>query len=549
MTVFGKLAIRWTLCVIGLLAAASSYSQEWIYAVRPGDNLWELSRRYLKQVSRWADLQELNKIADPQRIPPGTLIRVPIAWLKHQPVPARVVDVRGSVEVTANPHRPPQRLIPGAELHAGACIETDTNSSATIQFADQSLLLIQADSVLVLDTLSAFGQTGMVDTRARLRQGRGESQVVPSKGPASRYQITTPAAVTAVRGTSFRVATTARSDTTRAEVIEGRVEVEGGGVRRLVAAGFGVVAEVGKPPSKPRKLLLPPELGRLPSTVKRLPVAFQWPPVAEARAYRAQIFADATFQSLLLEQHIGRPRVKWDVLPDGDYVLRVRGIDDMGLEGLDAAHRFMLDTGPKPPLPLKPSDGVTLRTLTPQFSWAAPTSAASVRLQLARDASFNDIVLELTGYASASVRPPEALSPGLHYWRLASQRANGDAGPFGAPRRLRLLAVPTQPRVRSPSIEQRTIRTAWAAASHAARYRCQLARTPEFTELVEELVVTKPQCHSGTLPPGAYYLRAQGISDEGITGPFSKVLTVEVTPPTYLPFVIVALLLLLLLLV
>ncbi|MFZ0256416.1 MAG: FecR domain-containing protein [Gammaproteobacteria bacterium] len=549
MSVIRKRFIRRTLCAIGLLAGASAYSQEWIYSVRPGDNLWKLSKNYLKQLDRWSDLQAHNKIEDPQHIPPGTPIRIPIAWLKHQPVPARVVAARGTVELVASLGRPPLPLAAGAELHVGNRIQTSSNSSATLQFADRSLLLIQADTSLVLDTLSAFGKTGMVDTRMRLQRGRGESQVAPATGPSSRYQITTPAAVAAVRGTRFRVAAVAIAGTTRAEVIKGRVEFEGAGVRRLVAAGFGVVAEIGKPPSEPLKLLSPPDLSRLPFGVKRLPLTFQWLPVDAARAYRAQVFADATFRRLLLEQRVKSPRVQWAALLDGHYVLRVRAIDGMGLEGLNADHHFTLDTGPKAPLLLEPRDGATLRTSRPQFRWQAPSSATRVRLQVARDPAFNDIVFEVRDYdAAVSLQPQKPLLPGVYYWRIASQRVNADDGPFGAPRRFRLQALLAQSRVWPPSIENRRVRVTWQATPHAVRYRCQFAQSAEFTQIIAEQVVKEPRCRIDPLSQGTYYFRVQGFSAEGIAGPFSNVVPFEVTPPAYLPFFLLGLLLLLLLL-
>ena len=388
----------------------------------------------------------------------------------------------------------------------------------------------------------------MVDTRVRLQRGRGESQVAPAGGAASRYQITTPAAVAAVRGTLFRVAAEETSGATRAEVIEGRVDVEGDGVKRLVVAGFGVVAEVGKPPSEPRKLLPPPDLGGLPSRVKRLPLTFQWPKIEAARAHRVQIFADRTFRRLLLEQHVQRPRVVWADLPDGRYVLRVRGIDGIGLEGLNADHPFTLETGPRPPVPLKPRDGETLRTLRPEFSWAAPTGVTGVRLQVARDLGFNDVVVEVTRDAAASVDLEKRLPPGLYYWRLASRRADGDAGPFGAPREFRLQAVPNQPHLRLSTVEERKVQILWGTTSYARHYRCQFARSVRFTEIIEERLVKEPGCRTDRLAPGSYYGRAQGISAEGVAGPFSNVVPFEVTRPNYLSFVLFALLLLLLIL-
>jgi hypothetical protein len=548
VSVVKKCSVRYLLCAFGLLAAASGHSQDWLYSVRPGDNLWELSKSYLKQVNRWSDLQRLNRIKDPRGIPPGTLIRIPIAWLKHQPVPARIVEVRGTVKAISDPSRPPLSLVPGSELRVGDRIETGPDSSATIQFADQSLLLVQAETTLVFDTLSAFGKSGMVDTRLRIQRGRLESQVVPAKGPASRYQVITPAAVTAVRGTSFRIAATATSGTTRAEVMKGRVEVEASGVRRLVPTGFGIIAEVGKPPSEPQKLLAAPDLSRLPSVVKRLPLTFEWPQVDTARSYRAQIFADSAFRKLLVEQQVQRPRAAWAELADGHYMLRIRAIDDVGLEGLNADWRFVLDTGPAAPRLLKPRDGAKLRALPPVLSWATSTSVAGVRLQVARDPEFNHVVLEIAGYAPSSLMLGEALSPGLYYWRLASQRANGDEGPFSASRQFHLQPLPLRPQFRQSTVKKRRLHIEWAATAHAVRYRCQFAKSATFVELIEEQVVKEPHCHTGRLSPGIYYGRAQGISVDGMPGPFSKGVPVEIKPPDYVPFTLLGLLLLLLIL-
>src|SRR5688572_33039097 len=57
----------------------------WLYTARPGDTVWDLSRRYLSDWRRWPELQALNQIADPQRVPPGRIVRFPVAWLLSSP--------------------------------------------------------------------------------------------------------------------------------------------------------------------------------------------------------------------------------------------------------------------------------------------------------------------------------------------------------------------------------------------------------------------------------------------------------------------------------
>ena len=77
-----------------------------------------------------------------------------------------------------------------------------------MQFADQSELQVLPNSEVVLDKLSHHKHTGMVDTRIRLNSGSVNTRV-EKQGPDSHYEISTPAAITAVRGTAFRLSSDA----------------------------------------------------------------------------------------------------------------------------------------------------------------------------------------------------------------------------------------------------------------------------------------------------------------------------------------------------
>ena len=52
---------------------------------------------------------------------------------------------------------------------------TGSESYANIQFADGSVMRISPDSEVVFDTLSAYRDTGMVDSRVRISRGSGAS--------------------------------------------------------------------------------------------------------------------------------------------------------------------------------------------------------------------------------------------------------------------------------------------------------------------------------------------------------------------------------------
>ena len=192
------LILRLTALLSGSVAAA-----DWIYVVMPGDNPWDLSARYLDGIRYWPRIQALNGITRPTTIPPATGLRIPLAWLRARPAVAKVayLDGEGSV-VTAGVEQP---LAVGMQLATGAEIHTRTNANATLEFGDGSRLLLLAESVLRLVLLQTFENTGFYQTRVHLEQGHAENLVRPFGDGPGQFEISTPAATTAVRGTDYRV--------------------------------------------------------------------------------------------------------------------------------------------------------------------------------------------------------------------------------------------------------------------------------------------------------------------------------------------------------
>ena len=100
----GTLPFRWRHLGIALLAlvggwagtGAAAHAEDWVYAVRPGDNLWSLTQRHLKHLGYVSRLQAVNQVADPYRLPPGTRLRIPLVWARRRPGIARVVSHGGS---------------------------------------------------------------------------------------------------------------------------------------------------------------------------------------------------------------------------------------------------------------------------------------------------------------------------------------------------------------------------------------------------------------------------------------------------------------------
>ena len=80
----------WMALLLGLLSSAASAQDDWHYTLRPGDSLWKICDRFAQQPDAcWRELAAYNGLADPHSLRPGDSLRVPIDWLKENPISAR----------------------------------------------------------------------------------------------------------------------------------------------------------------------------------------------------------------------------------------------------------------------------------------------------------------------------------------------------------------------------------------------------------------------------------------------------------------------------
>lgn len=159
-----------------LVAAAEEY---WEYTFRPGDSLWKNAEKYTTSVNNWGELLRINSIEEStdRTIPPGTRILIPISMLKKQPTPALVIALSGGVKLVRADGEQAELTV-GTELFSGDRVTTGERQSLRMQFADKSELQVLPNSEVVLDKLSHFKETGMVDTRIRLNTGSVRTQVI-----------------------------------------------------------------------------------------------------------------------------------------------------------------------------------------------------------------------------------------------------------------------------------------------------------------------------------------------------------------------------------
>ncbi|HTY02604.1 MAG TPA: FecR domain-containing protein, partial [Rhodocyclaceae bacterium] len=416
--------------------AVAGSEDEVAYSVRAGETLIGISRAVLVEPHQWVRLQTLNRIVDPYHIMPGTVLRIPAAMMRRDPATASVVAVSGDVRANGN------ALSANAKLEGGANLSTGDQSFATIELIDGSRLVLQPRSRMTIEELSRFRNTNSLQSRFRLDAGRLESIVTKTAAPRPRYTVDTPAASMGVRGTRFRVGSDDASGASQAEVTDGTVGVQGGGGKAAaVGAGFGVLASASGQVSPPVALLPAPDVAGLPQLQERTVVRFAVPPQAGAHAYRFQVGADAQMRQVLAENTSAKPEAKFGDLPDGQYLLRVRGVDAQGLEGRDADFAFHLKARPEPPFVVAPVGGSKQSAETIDLSWTSNPDATHYRIQLARNDRFADPVTDID-VAATSIRPLPKLPPGEYWWRARSLRGDGDTGPWGDAQRFILKPVP-----------------------------------------------------------------------------------------------------------
>ncbi|WP_449370575.1 FecR domain-containing protein, partial [Thiomonas sp.] len=204
----GIFALAPTLALAQTPTAVAHRSDEpvWRYTVRPGDTLIGLGRRYLRDPAQWPQIQRDNRIGNPRRIPPGTVLSFPANLLRQQPSMARLVQAFGAVRWRAQASDPWQDARLGQMLAAGAQVQASDSGNAVIELANGTRLALQPGSMLTLDTLSLYADGLMADTRLRLQQGQIDIHDNPRHLPNQHLRILTPSAQAAVRGTQFRVA-------------------------------------------------------------------------------------------------------------------------------------------------------------------------------------------------------------------------------------------------------------------------------------------------------------------------------------------------------
>jgi len=462
--------------------ATAVENKTWVYVVTNGDSLWNITTKFLTKIDYYTQLQQLNNIKYPKKMKPGSVIRIPMEWIKHTPASAQVSFIQGQSQLFRNKEL--TALAPSTVLVLGDEVRTGNKGSATILFADGSEMVLFKNTIVSFDHLSAYGETGMVDTRVRVLQGKVETNAQKNKGPGSRLDISTPSAISSVRGTVYRVSNTGENIST-VEVLEGIVEVAGDKPNHSikVAIGQGTRIEKGLEPTPPSPLLSAPTILTRQDFFEKTPV-ITWAKVNKAKYYNIQVSSKNNFKSILWSELTTNNTIELPEFTDGHYYYRITATDLLGIEGFASQKELTVNLSPKPPKLINTPQRILSNKLLSVLRWENSSDKAdSYKIELAKDNMFTQLALTKT-VTSTELSLLQDLAFGNYFWRVSSIKGSGenvDTGPASSPLSFNWSTIIAPPKC-SLIASENTINIKWSPIRKNQTITIETAEDATFTQ-------------------------------------------------------------------
>ena len=516
-----------------------------------GDTLEQLAAQYLGDRNQWQQLQSHNRVPDPYRLRPGSVLEIPTRLLRAAAATVEYVqgDVRASRSLSRSGDAPAalgtapaaQAVQKGQTLEEGDSLKLAPDAFVAVRLADGSMVRVQAQSDVQLRQLRRKGRAGSLQSVLDLREGSLEASV-PKEAGQRRFEVRTLTASTSVRGTQFLVQTET-DGRTAAAVDEGTVAVHTGAAtaqhnptaQALLKPGYGVAVAANGRLASASPMLGAPDIAAWPAVAEDANwISLPLPAQAGAVSYQVLLARDEKLSEVVRNARFSRSPMRLTGVEDGNYVVSIRGIDAHGIPGKASLHALRVKTQPVPPLYETPAAGGSLGAGQGNLQCTKVAQVSSYRIQVAavngNSADFNQPAVDAQGLSDCLL-PADALAKlplGNYQWRAASVRtlASGqaDQGPFGAAQAFRLAAVPAQLTAEAmqlgdnPGQGSRTIR--WPG-EEGQRYHLMVAGDEAFNAPLVDTWITESQWNTQELPAGAYYLRIQVEDASGLRSNFS----------------------------
>ncbi|TGN39810.1 FecR domain-containing protein [Marinobacter confluentis] len=481
---------------------------EWSYTVEANQTVQTIAAQFLASGISASRILQHNNLASSAQLKSGDTVRIPLSWLQQQPDPARVSSVSGQVMLLSGRDSRKRPLTSGTLIRVGDEVISHAGST-TIELADGSIVRLSPNSRLAFNRLTRYGKSGMVDTRLRLNDGELETQVEPFVEDGSRFEIETPSAVAAVRGTMFTLKTSAMGTDLR--VTDGRVAFGPRGKTRVIPEGYSAsVSTSSSGGMNIRRLPPAPEINPIPTMLTRLPESLNWKSNGASR-YRVNLF-EADTGRWLQSATLDNTEYQLDMLDNGKYEVQLAALDSRGIAGMPGIVDFEVDLQARAAELSAPAPGEAVNDDMPEFRWQLLGQNEVARIEIAEDESFSNVIATSEWAPDQQALPSRPLSPGKYYWRVVTE-AGGNSVATSEVRTMVVNGTLPPVRIISVNYVDKQVRVFWEKVDTASEYRLQLSEEPGFRNIIKEAELPDTTAALRLIPGRRYFVRLKALSD------------------------------------
>lgn len=260
--------------------------------------------------------------------------------------------------------------------------------------------------------------------------------------------------------------------------------------------------------------LLSPKLGE---RLYQHDVELSWAAAAEAHGYVLQIAPTPEFGPGLIERRLAAVTRHGETLAEGDWHWRAASLDEAGKLHVWSPHRaFRVQPLPNPPAAQARADAGQA-----QFVWSESKGAARYGLELGAAA---DLSAPLVKQETAATSLAVPLKSGKYYWRVRGVESDGQAGAWGVAGPV--IVPPDAPAGLTAKVEGGQLLATWKGDAPA--YKLELSADASFAKPRLSQQAGESRASLPKPEPGDYWLRVIGVGAEGVEGPASQPVAVQV---------------------
>ena len=175
------------------------------FIVKNGDNLYKICEKILENPEDWRWVAMVNQISNPHRIFPGQKLIIPTRLLRGIPIDGLVTFIKGVVSIKLTGAEEWQKLHLNDKITQGNWIRTSDQGTIEISFQNHFSVLLRPNTIIEI-TAAREKSAIYLMYKLFLDIGKAISKIKQSTGQETRFEIKTPSAVAAARGTEFRAA-------------------------------------------------------------------------------------------------------------------------------------------------------------------------------------------------------------------------------------------------------------------------------------------------------------------------------------------------------